>query len=63
MIQAGHRAEKDGCYVTLAMSDGEGEVIRLQLLCGGEEQAERIEKNFRKKAESYYQRIVEMLSE
>ena len=63
MIQAEHRLEKDGCYVKLAMSDGEGDVIRLQLLCGGEEQAKKIEKNFRKSAESYYQRIVEMLSE
>ena len=63
MIKAEHRMEKDGCYVSLAMSDGEGDVIRLQLLCGGEEQARKIEKNFRKGAERYYQRIVEMLSE
>ena len=63
MIKAEHHLEIDGCYVNLAMSDGEGDVIRLQLLCGGEEQAKKIEKNFRKSAESYYQRIVEMLSE
>ncbi len=63
MITAKHDMEKDGCFVTLAMSDGEGEIIRLRLLCGGEEQAEKIEKNFRRGAEGYYQRLVEMLSE
>ena len=63
MITAEHETEKDGCFVTLAMSDGEGDVIRLRLLCGSEEQAQKIEKNFRRSAESYYQRIVEMLSE
>ena len=63
MIKAEHTAEKDGCYVRLSMSDGEGDVIRLRLLCGSEEQAKKIEKNFRRGAESYYQRIVEMLSE
>lgn len=63
MIKAEHSLEKDGCYVNLSMSDGEGDVIRLQLLCGGEEQAKKIEKNFRRGAEKYYQRIVELLSE
>ena len=41
MITAKHDLEKGGCFVTLAMSDGEGEIIRLRLLCGGEEQAKR----------------------
>ena len=63
MITAKHDLEKGGCFVTLAMSDGEGEIIRLRLLCGGEEQAKKIEKNFRRGAEGYYQRFVEMLSE
>lgn len=63
MITARHDMEADGCFVTLAMSDGEGEIIRLRLLCGGEEQAKNIEKNFRRGAEGYYQRFVEMLSE
>ena len=39
--------EDGGCFVHLAMSDGEGEIIRLDLLCGDEEQAKKIEKNFR----------------
>ena len=63
MITARHESEPNGCFVTLAMSDGEGEIIRLRLLCGGEEQAKKMEKNFRRGAESYYHQIVGMLSE
>ena len=61
MIKTGHKMEKDGCYVELAMSDGEGEIIRLRLLSSGEEQAKKMEKNFRKNAENVYTSIVEML--
>ena len=62
MIKTSHTAEKDGCFVELSMSDGEGEIIRLRLLCGSEEQAKTMEKNFRKSAEAYYQQFIEMLS-
>ena len=63
MLTAEHSLDENGCTVTLAMSDGKGEVIRLSLLCAGEEQAKRIEKNFRRGAETYYQKITELLSE
>ena len=62
MIKTSHVNEKNGCFVTLAMSDGEGDVINLRLLCGGEEQAKIMEKNFRKKAEAFYQQFIELLS-
>lgn len=61
MIKASHTMEKDGCYVHLSMSDGEGEIIKLSLLCSGEEQAKKIEESFRKGAEGYYHKIIEML--
>ena len=63
MITAQHETAEDGCIVTLAMSDDQGELIRVKLLCSGEEQAKKMEKNFRRGAESYYQRIVEILGE
>ena len=63
MITARHSVGEGGCVVELAMSDGKGDVIRLSLLCAGEEQAETIEKNFRRDAEGYYQKIAELLSE
>ena len=63
MITACHENGKDGCIVELAMSDGKGEIIHMKVLCASEEQAQQIEKHFRKDAESYYQKIVELLSE
>ena len=62
-IVARHELSEDGCTVTLAMGDGKGDLIRLSFVCAGEEQAEKIEANFRRDAETYYQRIAELLSE
>ena len=42
--------------VELAMSDGKGEIIHLHLLCGDEEQAKLMEKNFRLNAENSVRR-------
>ena len=63
MLKSEHEQTDSGCMVSLGMSDGMGEVLNLRFLCSGDEQAKKIEKNFRKDAEGYYQRIVEMLSE
>lgn len=63
MITARHESGGDGCQVELAMSDGKGEIIRMKLLCAGEEQARQIEKRFRKDAEGYYQKIMELFME
>lgn len=63
MIVARHENTEDGCMVELAMSDGKGEVMHLRFLCAGEAQAKRIEKNFRRDAEKYYQKIAALLAE
>ncbi len=64
MITARHETAGDGgCFVELALADGKGEVMRLRFLCAGEEQAELIEKNFRRDAESYYQKIARLMTE
>ena len=63
MITAKHDQDEKGCMVELAVSDDKGELIHLHLLCSGEEQAKTIEKNFRRDAEGYYQKIVELLNE
>lgn len=62
-IVARHSVDENGCTVTLSMGDGQGELISLSMVCAGEEQAHKIENNFRRDAESYYQRIAAMLSE
>ena len=63
MITARHTLGEDGCFVELALSDGAGEILRLNLLCADEAQAKKIEKNFRKGAEGYYHKVIEMLSQ
>ena len=63
MITARHIVDENGCTVELAMSDGEGELIHLRLLCAGEEQAKQMEKRFRRGAEEYYQKIMDLLAE
>ena len=62
MITATHETADNACRVHLALSDGVGEILNLQMLCAGEEQAEKLEKNFRKNAERYYTQIMELLS-
>ena len=60
MITARHQLDENGCTVELAMGDGKGEVIRMRLLCADEEQARTMEKRFRRDAEGYYQKIMEL---
>ena len=62
-IVARHETDGENCTVILGMGDGQGELISLRFLCANEEQEKKIEKNFRRDAESYYHRIAEMLSE
>ena len=62
MITARHSQEEDTITVELAMSDGVGQVLRMELLCGSEEQAQTMERNFRLGAEGYYQQIMELLN-
>lgn len=61
MLIARHETGDTGCMVELAMSDGKGEVMHLKLLCAGEEQAVRMEKNFKRRAEELYQQIAMLL--
>ena len=61
MLTAEHELCDGGCFVTLAMSDGEGEIIRMKLLTSGEEQAARMEKYFKRNAENIYHSMIEML--
>lgn len=63
MITARHDVTDEGCFVELAMSDGAGEIIRVRLLVADEEQARRMEKNFRKGAEGYYHKAVALFEQ
>ncbi len=61
MLTAEHRLNEGLCTVTLAMDDGKGEILRLELLCADEEQAERMEKYFKHNAEAIYGDLINML--
>ena len=61
MLTAEHKDINGNCMVTLAMNDGKGEIMHVELLCAGEEQANRIEKNFKHNAEAIYGQLIELL--
>ena len=63
MILANHERTEGGVTVYLALSDGVGSIFDLKILAAGEEQAEKIERSFRRKAEEYYNRFITELSE
>jgi len=50
-----------GHKVALSLSDGIGEIISMELYTANEQQAEAMEKGFRKNAEKIYHAIIEIL--
>ncbi len=63
MILANHEAGESGVTVYLSMSDGVGSIFDLKILAADEQQAVKIEKNFKKNAEGFYNRFISELSE
>jgi len=57
------RAKNGGTNVRLSLSDGLGEIVTMSVLVADDEQAKKIEANFRENAEDTYQKIVALLSE
>lgn len=62
-ITARHRIEKGACILELGLNDGISDVFRLELLCGDEEQAKKMERRFRRNAESTFDKVVSLLNE
>lgn len=64
LITATHEMRRRGGYtVKLAMSDGIGPIISLEILAGNDKQAMILEKNFKKNAESIYNKIINILTD
>lgn len=63
MITAEHKVDEAGCSVHLAVSDGVGDILSMQILASGEEQAIAMENRFKNNAEGFYHEIVRLLSE
>jgi len=53
--------ENGGFKVTMALSDGIGEIISMELFAASKQQASAIEKGFRNDAEKIYLSIIDML--
>ena len=62
MILANHETGENGVTVYLSVSDGIGNIFDLKILAADEAQAKKIERNFKKNAEGYYNRFMEELS-
>ena len=64
MIVAQHtNTPEGGCNVHLALSDGIGQIVSMQLLAADEAQARTMEHYFKAHAEDVYQALVRMLTE
>lgn len=63
LIKCTQTEDENGITVHLAVNDGEVELLRADVFCGDAERASVIRKNFRKNAEGYYTRILDILTE
>ena len=63
LIKADHKKKSDGTYaVKLSLSDGLGDVIKIELFAADEEQALELVKGFRKNAETAYKTLIETIT-
>lgn len=61
-IKTSHSEREDGGFtVSLSLSDGKGPIISLSLLTSTEEECVKIEKKFRKKAEFFYDEVIDLM--
>jgi len=64
MIKTHRSAGADGGYkVALSLSDGVGDIISMEMFTANQQQADAVEKGFRKNAEKIYHSIIAMLVE
>jgi len=64
MIKTSHDAQKDsGFKVRLALADGVGEIVSMELFAANEKQAIALENGFRKNAESIYNKLIDIILE
>lgn len=63
MILANHEVGESGVTVYLAINDGVGDILDMKILAANEQQAKLMERNFRKRAEQFYERFTAALCE
>lgn len=61
-VQTSHMLREDGrCNVLVSLSDYQGQLLRLEILAGSEEQAAEMEQHFREKADALFREISGLL--
>ncbi len=60
-ILARHQIQNGFCMVELGLNDGISDILHLRLLCADETQARRMERQFRRDAENFYQKVIALL--
>lgn len=60
-ILTSHQVRDGFCTVELGLNDGISDILQLRLLCADEAQARRMERRFRRNAESIYQTMINLL--
>lgn len=60
-IKTSYESGNGGGTVKLAMEDGMGPILSIELLTGSQEQAAKIERNFQNNAEAIYGKVIELL--
>ena len=63
LIRTSQTETGDGITVHLSVSDGELSLLNADVFCGDEARAHLIRRNFRRRAEDYYGKILELLTE
>ena len=62
MIKTSHTARRDGGFdVSLALSDGLGDIAAISLFAANEQQAQELEAGFRKRAEHVYGELIRII--
>ena len=62
MISTSHTENPDGsCKVTLSLADGIGEIVSMDMFAVSPQQAQALEKGFRKNAENVYNALINLI--
>ena len=64
LIKTSRVCEPEGaCTVNLSLSDGVGDIVKMELFAANEKQAQALESGFRKNAENIYNALIDMILE
>ena len=63
LVKASETADSNGITMHLALSDGDINLLNVDIFCGDESRARIVRRNFRRNAEGYYDCFLKLLTE